>query len=368
VEGCSETMQRRDAILLLTSSLVGLGCDRGRHAAGDVIALNGAGATFPFPLYSKWIDEYQRDNPDVRINYQSIGSGGGVRQVLARTVDFGATDAPMSEDESRQAAGRLVHVPTAIGAVVLSYNLGGVPLLKLTPRALSAIFLGEIRRWNDPLLAEINPGVALPALDITVVFRSDGSGTTAIFTEYLRRVSPSFAERVGSGKNVRFPVGVGAKGNEGTTGQIKTTPGAIGYLELAYATQSALPRAEMQNRAGKFIAPSTDASLAAAQSAGVNESLIMSLSDAAGDASYPLSAYTYFLVYREAAEYERGRALARFMWWAAHEGQRFALSMDYAPLPKGLVTSVEQCLRGLRGGGKPLIDASFVSPESASVR
>jgi phosphate transport system substrate-binding protein len=363
-------MQRRDAILLLTTSLVGIGCGRERGtAAGEVIALNGAGATFPFPLYSKWIDEYQREHPEVRINYQSIGSGGGVRQILARTVDFGATDAPMSEDEGRQAGGRLVHVPTAIGAVVLSYNLGGgVPALRLTPRTLSAIFLGEIRRWNDPLLAEINPGVALPALDITVVFRSDGSGTTAIFTEYLGRVSPSFAERVGSGKNVRFPVGVGAKGNEGMTGQLKTTPGAIGYLELAYATQNALPRAEMQNRAGKFVAPSTDSSLAAAHSAGVNDSLIVSLSDAAGDASYPLSAYTYFLVYRESADYERGRALARFMWWAVHEGQRFALSMDYAPLPKRLVTGVEQCLRGLRGGGKTLIDASFVSSESASVR
>lgn len=363
-------MLRRDAILLLTSSLVGIACSRERGSgASEVIALNGAGATFPFPLYSKWIDEYQREHPEVRINYQSIGSGGGVRQVLARTVDFGATDAPMSDDEERQAGGRLVHIPTAIGAVVLSYNLGtGVPALKLTPRALSAIFRGEIRRWNDPLLAEINPGVALPALDITVVFRSDGSGTTAIFTHYLSRVSPPFAERIGSGKNARFPVGVGAKGNEGMTGQLKTTPGAIGYLELAYATQNDLPRAEIQNHAGKFIAPSADASLAAAQNAGASDSLVVSLSDVAGEASYPLSAYTYFLVYRDAGDYRRGLAMARFMWWAVHEGQRFALSMDYAPLPKRVVTGVERCLRELRGAGKPLLDASFVSAESASVQ
>ncbi len=363
-------MQRRDAILLLTSSWLGLGCDRERGGGrSELFSLNGAGATFPFPLYSKWIDEYQRDNQDVRINYQSIGSGGGVRQVLARTIDFGATDAPMSDDENRQAGGRLVHVPTAIGAVVVSYALGGsVPALKLTARALCGIFLGEIRRWNDPLLAELNPGVALPALDITVAFRSDGSGTTAIITEYLSRVSPAFAERVGHGKNVRFPTGVGARGNEGMTAQIKTMPGAIGYLELAYATQNGLACAELQNAAGRFVAPSTDASLAAAQRVAVNDSLVVSLSGAAGDASYPLSAYTYFLVHREAAAYERGRALARFLWWAVHEGQRFALAMDYAPLPKRLVTSVEQCLRGLRADGKPLIDASLVSSESASVR
>lgn len=362
-------MLRRDAILLLTSSLVGIGCQRERGAANEVIALNGAGATFPFPLYSKWIAEYQLEHPNVRINYQSIGSGGGVRQILARTVDFAATDTPMSEDEARQAGGRLVHVPTAIGAVVASYNLGsGVPALKLSARALSAIFLGEVRRWNDPLLSEINPGVPLPALDITVLFRSDGSGTTAIFTEYLSRVSPLFAARVGKGKNVRFPVGVGTKGNEGMTGQLKTTPGAIGYLELAYATQNHLPRAQLQNRAGRFVAPSADASLSAAYATGANDTLVVSLSDAAGDASYPLSAYTYFLVYREAGDHERGRAMAHFMWWAVHEGQRFALSMDYAPLPKRALNGVERCLRELRSDGKVLLDASYVSSESASAR
>jgi phosphate transport system substrate-binding protein len=334
-----------------------------------VIALNGAGATFPYPLYSKWIAEYQREHPDVRINYQSIGSGGGVRQILARTVDFGATDAAMSEDEKRQAGGRLVHVPTAIGSVVLSYNLGlPGPALRLTPAALSAIFLGEIRRWNDPLLAEINPSVPLPAADITVVYRSDGSGTTAVFTEYLARGSPAFRERVGSAKNVRFPVGVGAKGNEGMTGQLKTTPGTIGYLELAYATQNRLPRAAMQNRAGKFVTPSPEAAGAAAESVGAGDSLVISLSDAAGEASYPLAAYSYFLVYREARDYERSRALARFMWWAAHEGQRFALSMDYAPLPDKVVSGVEQCLMGLRGAGKALLEAPEISAGNGSGR
>jgi phosphate transport system substrate-binding protein len=363
-------MQRRDAVLLLASSLVGLGCDRDRsQLSGEVISLNGAGATFPYPLYSKWIAEYQREHPEVRINYQSIGSGGGVRQILARTVDFGATDTPMSEDETRQAGGRLVHVPMAIGAVVLSYNLGSNgPALRLTPAALSAIFLGEIRRWNDPLLAEINPAVELPATDITVVYRSDGSGTTGIFTEYLSRVSPAFRERVGSAKNVRFPVGVGAKGNEGVTGQLKTTPGTIGYLELAYATQNRLPRASMQNRAGKFVTPSTAASRAAAESVGAGESLVMSLSDAVGEASYPLSGYTYFLVYRDAADYERSRALAHFMWWAAHEGQRFTLSMDYAPLPSDVVRRVEHCLRGLRGAGKTLLEAPEISAGNGSGR
>lgn len=320
------------------------------------VLINGAGATFPYPLFSKWIEEYKRVDPSVRINYQSIGSGGGVRQLVARTVDFGASDVPAAPDEQRGASGAVLHVPVAIGSVVVSYNLNGQTTpLRLTPDALASIWLGETTRWNAAALGEANPGVALPDAPIVVVNRTDGSGTTAIFTRYLASVSARWSERVGAGKSVRWPLGVGAKGNEGVTALLQSTPGAIGFTELAYATQNRLPRAELKNRAGRFVGPSSAAATAAAEAITLPNSLEVHLESAEADAAYPLAAYTFLLLYEDVADARRGEALARFVWWAVHEGQAFARPLDYAPLPASILPAVETSLRRLRGGGKPLV-------------
>jgi phosphate transport system substrate-binding protein len=320
------------------------------------IALNGAGATFPFPLYSKWIDEYNKQFPNVRINYQSIGSGGGIRQIIAGTVDFGATDAPMKEDESKQAPGKLFHIPTTIGAVVVSYNVPGVAgTLKLSPETLSAIYVGAIKKWNDPKIVADNPDAKLPDKNIAVVYRTDGSGTTAVFTDYLATVSREWKEKVGAGKSVKWPVGLGAKGNEGVTGQIKTTPFTIGYIERAYATQNKLPMAEIKNKAGRFVAPTTAAMSAAAEGVEMPAELFVSLVDSAADAAYPITGYTYLLVYADAKDATKGEAIAKYLWWALHDGQKFAESLDYAPLPAKVVTLVEARLKQLSAGGKKLL-------------
>jgi len=292
----------------------------------------------------------------VRINYQSIGSGGGVRQIVAGTVDFGASDIPAQLDEERGAAGPIVHVPTAVGSVVVSYNLAGLTVpLKLTPELLVGIYLGRITRWSSPLLLQENAGLTLPDSPITVVYRADGSGTTAIFTHFLASVSPEWGERAGAGKSVRWPIGMGAKGNEGVTGQLQATPGAIGYTELAYATQNGLPRAAIKNRAGRFVGPSAAAATAAAEAVEEPDSLQISLESAAHEDAYPLAAYTYVLAYENAPEQRRGEALARFLWWAVHDGQRFTRPLDYAPLPARVVTKVEGVLKRLKAGGKPIL-------------
>ena len=331
------------------------GCSRGE----DSVSLHGAGATLPYPLYSKWTAEYHQLNPNITINYQSIGSGGGVRQLIARTVDFGATDVPVLEAEARNVPpGALVHIPTAIGSVVVSYKLTGLKVpLKLTPEALAGIFLGEVTRWNAPELAAVNPGIALPDLPIAVVHRSDGSGTSAIFSEFLAAVSPAWRERVGSGKNVRWPTGMGAKGNEGVTGQLQSREGAIGYTELAYATQNGLPRAELKNRAGRFVGPSPEAATAAAEGVELSSSLYGSLAGAPSEQAYPLAAYTYLIVYKDAIDPKKGEALARFLWWALHDGQRFTRSLDYSPLPERVVRQAEAALHGLRVNGTPALVA-----------
>jgi phosphate transport system substrate-binding protein len=348
----SDRFGRRGFVLsLLTAGCAG----RCGEEEGARVALNGAGATFPFPLYSKWIAEYRRVTPDVRVNYQSIGSGGGVRQMMARTVDFGASDVPLQPDEERRAPAPLLHVPTALGAVVVSYHLPGIDaVIRVTPELLARIYLGEVTAWNAPELRELNPNVALPAGRITVVHRSDGSGTTAIFTELLASASSTFKERVGSGKSVRFPTGLGAKGNEGVTGLLRSTPLAIAYTELAYATQSRLPRAAIRNRAGHFVAPSAESVRAAAEGVPMPESLHVSLSRAPSAGAYPITAYTYLLLYRDAPEERKGDALARFVWWAVHEGQKYAKELDYAPLPAAVVVQVERAVRGLRAAGRPV--------------
>lgn len=323
----------------------------------DAISLHGAGATLPYPLYSKWAAEYHRIHPNVTVNYQSIGSGGGVRQLIARTIDFGASDVPVLADEARDVPpGALVHVPTAVGSVVVGYKLSTLHApLKLTPGLLAGIFLGEITRWNAPELVLLNPEARLPELPITVVYRSDGSGTTAIFSEFLGSVSAVWRERVGSGKNVRWPVGMGAKGNEGVTGQLQSREGAIGYTELAYATQNRLPCAELQNRAGRFIGPSPEAAAAAAEGVELPASLYGTLVGAPGERAYPLAAYTYLLVYKDALDPKKGEALAHFLWWALHDGQRFTQALDYAPLPPRVLRQAEAALHGLRVNGTPAL-------------
>ncbi len=327
-------------------------------SAPQEVSLNGAGATFPYPLYSKWMAEYNKLHPEVRINYQSIGSGGGIRQITAGTVDFGATDAPMSEEDAKKATGKLTHVPTTIGAVVVAYNVPGVTsTLKLAADVVVDIFLGKIKKWNDPRIVATNEGVKLPDQDISVVHRSDGSGTTAVFTGFLASVSPEFKEKVGEGKSVKWPTGLGAKGNEGVTGQVKTTPGAIGYTELAYASQNKLSVAAIKNQAGEFVEPKTEAITAAASGAQMPDSLTVSLANQPGPGVYPIAAYTYILVYEEAKDPAKGDALAKFLWWALHDGQKYAADLQYAPLPEQVVKKIEARLKELKSNGKNILPA-----------
>jgi phosphate transport system substrate-binding protein len=328
-------------------------------AAGGAVTLNGAGATFPYPLYSKWMSEYNKLNPNIRINYQSIGSGGGIRQITAGTVDFGASDAPMTADEEKAAPSKLIHIPTTLGAVVVSYNLEGVSTpLKISGDVLADIFLGKISKWNDPKLTGENPDAKLPDKDIAVAYRSDGSGTTAVFTEYLATVSPDFKEKVGAGKSVKWPKGLGAKGNEGVAGQLKTTPGTIGYVELAYAMQNKLPTAWIKNKAGKYIEPKIEAISAAAAGVEMPDTLHVSLADAAGDTAYPISSFTYLLVYEDAKDATKGKTIAEFAWWAIHDGQQYAKALDYAPLPAPVVKKVEAALENLHAGSTKLLTKS----------
>ena len=325
----------------------------------ESISLNGAGATFPFPLYSKWISEYNKENPLVKINYQSIGSGGGIRQIIAGTVDFGATDAPMKEEEAKLAPGKLFHIPATIGAVVVAYNLPEVKTtLKLAPEVLVAIYQGKIRKWNDAKIKADNPEVKLPANEISVVYRTDGSGTTAVFTDYLSKISAEWKEKIGAGKSVAWPIGLGSKGNEGVTGQVKTTPYTIGYIERAYASQNKLPMIELKNKSGKFVAPTIEAMSAAADAVVMPDELFVSLSNAEGEAVYPITSYSYLLVYENAKDPIKGEALAKYVWWGLHDGQKYSKDLDYAPIPAKVLTQVEARLKELRSGDKKLLSGA----------
>ncbi len=353
--------------VLLFSIATGFAGCKGKETAatgsgesdGDDIALNGAGATFPYPLYSKWMSEYNKLHPTVKINYQSIGSGGGIRQISAGTVDFGASDVPMKESEAAKASGKLQHIPTTIGAVAVAYNVPGVSTpVKLTPAVLADVFLGKIDKWNDERLTAINPNAALPDKQIAVVFRSDGSGTTGVFTDYLAKVSPSWKSEVGVGKSVKWPAGLGAKGNEGVTGQIKMTPGSIGYVELAYAMQSKLPTAALQNKAGEFVEPSLEAVTRAAAGVNLNEHLYASITNSGGKGAYPIAAYTYILVYQDMKDPRKAAALAKFLWWAVTDGQAFTKPLHYAPLPAHSADKVKIEIRSLKAEGKLLISGA----------
>jgi phosphate transport system substrate-binding protein len=325
-------------------------------AAADPVLITGAGATFPNPLYSKWFSDYNKLHPDIRFNYQSIGSGGGIQQFTAGTVDFGATDAPMSADEQAKAADA-VHIPTVLGAVVVTYN-APVQGLRLTPAVLADIFLGKITKWNDARIAAVNPGTTLPDTAIAVVRRSDGSGTTYVFTDYLSKVSPEWKEKAGTGKSVSWPVGLGGKGNEGVTGLIKQTPGSIGYVELAYANQNKLPTALLQNKDGNFVAPSIAATSAAAAGVTIPADYKVSVTNASGKDAWPIASFTYLLVHKDAKDKAKGEAMVKFLWWAIHEGQATAAPLEYAPLPAPVVKMLEGTIKDLQVQGKPVPVAS----------
>jgi len=307
-------------------------------SAGSNATLTGAGATFPYPIYSKWFSDYATET-GVKINYQSIGSGGGIRQVQEQTVDFGATDAPMTNDEMAKAkGGAVLHFPTVLGADVITYNLPGLTSrLRLTGPVLADIFLGRVTKWNAPAIAALNPGVNLPSTDILVVHRSDGSGTTYIFTSYLTAVSPAWRAGPGAGKEVAWPVGLGGKGNEGVAGQVKQTPGSIGYVELAYAKQNGLAYALMQNAAGQFVEPTLESITAAAGAIADtltdNSDYRLSIINPNGATAYPISSMTWLLVYQNQTDAAKGRALVDFLRWAYEKGQPAASALDYAPLP-----------------------------------
>ena len=335
-----------------------MGCSGGGGSdAGGAIRLNGMGATFPYPLYQKWMSEYGKINPNARIDYNSQGSGAGVQGIIKQTVDFGASDGPMTDAELKSAPGDILHIPTVLGAVVLTYNLSGVAQpLRFSPEVIADIFLGKIKKWNDPRIQADNAGVTLPATDIVVVHRSDGSGTSDVFTDYLSKVSPEWKEKVGRNKSPQWPTGIGGKGNEGVTGQIKNTPNTIGYVELAYAVQNKLPVALIKNRAGNFVEPSLDAvTAAAAETVGsIQEDLRASITDASGASTYPISSYTYILVYKDQKDAVKGKLLVDFLWWGIHDGEKFAKDLQYAPLPEEIVKRAEAKLNSITSAGKPL--------------
>ncbi len=280
-------------------------------SASAQMMINGAGATFPYPIYSKWFDEYAKVDPSVRFNYRSIGSGGGQKQILAQTVDFGASDGPMSDDNLSKAPGKLLHIPTVAGADVIAYNLSGSPALKLDADTIAGIFLGQIKKWNDPKIASLNPGAKLPDQEIVVVHRSDGSGTTYIWTDYLSKISPEWKSKVGTNTSVNWPTGIGGKGNEGVAGQIKQTPGALGYVELIYAVQNKMPYAEVKNASGKFVKPSLESITAALGTADIPDDFRFSITNAPGADAYPICGATWLLVYEEQKDPAKGQKTGR---------------------------------------------------------
>ena len=331
-------MKRFAALLLFVLTACGL------LFAQNALVINGAGASFPYPIYSKWFDEYHKSNPNTQVNYQSIGSGGGIRQVTEGTVDFGATDGPMNDDQLKAYKDKhgapILHFPTVLGADVPTYNIPGVTgELNFTPEALAGIFLGRISNWNDPAIANANKGVNLPANDIVVIHRSDGSGTTYIWTDYLSKVSSDWKDKVGKGASPNWPVGLGGKGNEGVTGLVKTTPNSIGYVELIYAAQNKMPYGRVKNSAGEFV-KADFASVSAAAGGAIKtmpEDFRVSITNAPGKAAYPISSFTWLLIPAKFTDSSKRDALKGFLKWAITDGQNYAEGLSYAKLPREVV-------------------------------
>jgi phosphate transport system substrate-binding protein len=312
--------------------------------------LNAAGATFPYPIYSKWFSEYHKQHPDVAINYQSIGSGGGIRQVLEGTVDFGASDGPMTDEQLGQAKVKILHVPTVLGAVVPAYNVPGVTGdLKFSPEVIAGICLGKITHWNDAAIAKDNPGVKFPDKPIIVVHRSDGSGTSYIFTDYLSKVSPQWQSQVGKGTSVKWPVGLGAKGNEGVAGMIKQQEGAFGYVELIYAVQNNIGYGVVKNASGKWVKGSLEGATAAAAS--VKEmpgDFRVSITNPPGKDAYPIASFTWLLIPAEFKDHAKGKAVVDFLNWMLDKGEPMTVALNYAPLPKSVATKVRAEVNGIK--------------------
>ena len=312
--------------------------------------LNGAGATFPNPMYSKWFSEYHKLHPDVQINYQPIGSGGGIRQVIAGTVDFGASDMPMTDDQLREAKFKVLNTPTVLGAVVPAYNIPGVTgEVKFTPEALAGIFLGKITKWNDKAIASANPGVNLPNQDILVVHRSDGSGTSFIWTDYLSKVSAEWKNQVGSGTSVKWPIGLGGKGNEGVAGSIRQLQGSIGYVELIYAVQNNIAYDSVRNAAGSFVKASLEGVTAAAAAAPkMPADFRVSITNAPGKESYPISSFTWLLIPAQSKDAAKGKILADFLNWMVTDGQKMTAALSYAPLPENVAEKVKEAIKQVK--------------------
>lgn len=314
----------------------------------------GAGATFPYPLYSKMLSAYHFKT-NVKVNYQSIGSGGGIRQLLNKTVDFGATDGFMSDHELKNSRDAILHIPMSLGAVAIAYNLPGVPKLKLDGTVIANIYLGKIKNWNDPQIQKINPGIKLPATQIVVAHRSDGSGTSAIFTDYLSKVSLTWQQKVGQGTSLNWPTGIGAKGNEGVAGILKLAPGSIGYIELIYAKQNKMTYAEVQNKTGQFISPSLE-SIAAASDVKIPADTRVSITDSKN--GYPISGFTWILVYKNQdyghRKESQAQDLTNLLWWMTHDGQAYSAALNYVPLPKSVVAKAEVLIKSISYNGVKL--------------
>ena len=334
-----------------TVAVLAIAAAAGGTLAAQKIQINGAGATFPNPIYSKWFSEYNKLKPQVEINYQSIGSGGGIRQIQQRTVFFGATDGPMTPEQMQAAPGKILHLPTVLGAVVPVYNIPGVKQeLKFTGQVLANITLGKITKWNDPAIAALNAGVNLPATDIVVAHRSDGSGTTYIWVDYLSKVSPEFRKTVGVSTSVKWPVGVGGKGNEGVAGLVSQTPGALGYVELIYALQNTIAYGSVQNSSGTFVRATVDAVTAAAAAAAAQmpEDFRVSITNPPGKDAYPIASFTWLLLYESPQDKQQGKIMVEFMQWALTDGQKHAKELGYAPLPKAIVDMELKALQKIK--------------------
>ena len=309
--------------------------------------LNGAGATFPYPMYSKWFSDYHKLHPDVEINYQSIGSGGGIRQVLAGTVDFGASDGPMTDEQLAQAKIKILHIPTVLGAVVPAYNVPGLSgELRFSPEVMADICLGKIANWSDKAIAKDNPGVKLPDKPILVVHRSDGSGTNYIFTDYLSKVSSEWQSRVGKGTSVKWPVGLGAKGNEGVAGMVRQMEGAFGYVELIYAVQNKIPYGALRNPAGNWLKGSLEGATAAAASVkNIPADFRVSITNAPGKDAYPISSFTWLLIPTQSKDAAKGKIVVDFLNWMLADGEKETTQLDYAPLPENVAAKVKEAIK-----------------------
>jgi phosphate transport system substrate-binding protein len=312
--------------------------------------INGAGATFPFPIYSKWFAEYHMIHPNVAINYQAIGSGAGIQQISKQTVFFGATDGPMTEEQLKSAPGHIMHFPMVLGAVVPIFNVQGVTDLKFNGQVLADIYLGKVTKWNDPVIAKLNPGAKLPATDIAVIHRSDGSGTTFIWVDFMSKVSPEFKSKVGVATSVNWPTGVGGRGNEGVSGLVAQMPSSIGYVELIYALQGKLTYGSVENTAGEFVKASLQGVTAAAAGAAANmpEDFRVSITNASGSGVYPISSFTWLLLYENPTDKAQAKTMVDFVRWAITDGQRFGAELGYAPLPESVVKKEIAALAKIR--------------------